>query len=195
MEFKREVLIVMLVVTAMLTACASSGTWRVGCTSRSSGEWECTGEVGGSFKQSPSETELDKYDLRYFDASKLKVRTTNSNVTLKTSNNSVSFTIRLYDNGALVGAKTFAASTPNNSTIKALSDSSVTSWVQQFDGMVDTFKVDLNNVEFAQTGGSNTVVLEAYYDSSLDSGGSWSEYINPICLAKPWICDDDPYLN
>lgn len=176
-----------------IAGCVSSGTYRVGCRTSSDDSWSCEGEIGGSFKQSPDANMLDQYDLRYFDSSKLAVRTASSNVALKATSSQISFTVYLYNDGSLVDARTFSASAINSTTIKASNHPEVTAWVRQYDGMVDDYKIDLQNVMFEQTDGTNTVVLEAYYDNSLDGGGSWSEYINPICLAKPWICDPEDW--
>lgn len=153
-----------------LTGCGVTWTFRIECP------------AGGSIKDCRIIGEIRpkssfNWDFSDFDASNLYASVSGSDVSFVSSSGSVTATL-LDAYGSSIDAEVFSWYR-SGSQILLSNPSAVTSWVQQNGPSAEDLNFTWTNLMVEEHTGSNTMVVEVFYDSDLQGGDSHSWYVNP----------------
>ena len=125
-------------------------------------------------------------DLAYFDASKVRAYIGNSNITLATTTSTVVATLK---NGSTAVASSSFPVYRSGNNIYFTSPATVTSWVRSQAGVANAFDLEMSPMAYNQTAGTNTFVVEVFYDADLVGGGAASRYVPPRQCQIGWCIE------
>lgn len=139
------------------------------------------GEPEVETKMSATHTEfanegLLSSDLQYFDASKVRAYIGDSNITITSTNSTLVATLR---SGTTAVASNSFAVYRSGDNIYFSNPSAVTAWVRSMSGVANAFDLEVSAMNYQGGTGTNTYVVEVFYDADLVGGGAASRYIPP----------------